>query len=112
MRTALLSAFFATLLVTSACATAATTYVPKDGGADTPTSLDTGTSPDAPVDPNCKKAGPSNVCGVSPQCGCGANQTCEVDQTAQDGTSSCVTAGSNAIATTCSNTTDCAKGLT
>jgi len=113
MRTALLSAFFATLLVTSACATAATTYVPKDGGgADTATNPDTATKPDAPVDPNCTKAAPSNVCGVSPQCGCGANQTCEVDQVALDGSSSCVTAGSNAIATTCSKTTDCAQGLT
>ena len=47
---------------------------------------------------NCKKAAPSNVCGVSPQCGCGPSQTCEVDQNALDGISSCVAAGSKAIA--------------
>lgn len=121
MRTLLLLTCSATLVVSSsACAVGASSIGPtpgKDAGADTQTSdtgtvSDTGITSDAPVDPGCKKAAPSNVCGVSPQCGCGPTQTCEVDQAALDGTSSCVGAGSKAIATACTATSECAHGLT
>lgn len=51
------------------------------------------------------------MCGLSPQCGCAANQTCDVtNQTS--GASSCVAAGSGALGSHCTSTSNCAAGYT
>ncbi len=127
MRCSLRIALFVSIGAVIACAHASviddTTIIPTDGG--TPIKDSGGKLPDTSGnnpdtggnDPdtgsgNCSKSPPSNVCGVDPQCGCNSD-TCEVDQVKLDGSSSCVTAGSNGIGKACTATTSqCATGLT
>lgn len=48
---------------------------------------------------------------MSPQCGCAANDTCDVSNLST-GAVSCVLAGSGALGTHCTATSECARGLT
>jgi hypothetical protein len=59
---------------------------------------------------SCKKAGPSNVCGLTPQCGCKEGETCDVlDET---GATGCLAGGTVALGHPCTDTKQCAAGLT
>lgn len=65
----------------------------------------------SPSDSSCKTTAPSNACGLAPQCGCGGNETCDVTNKS-NGAVSCVAAGGGPLASLCTSTTQCAKGLT
>jgi hypothetical protein len=82
-----------------------------NGGTDVSTASDTATS-DAPVS-NCKTVPPSNNCGLDPQCGCGSQGTCDVNYPASDnGETVCVqSTGNGQIGAICSDTAQCAPGL-
>jgi len=114
----LFAAFLPVLAFAAGCARAADEpFLPGDGGSTTDGNVikpdgspvkDSGT-PD--VEPGCKTVAPSNNCGLDPQCGCGAG-TCDVDTNALNGSTLCVNAGSGQTGSPCTNTGDCAKGLT
>src|SRR5436309_784991 len=54
-------------------------------------------TPDAAT--QCTTVAPTNRCGLDPQCGCAMNETCDV--TADNGATSCVTAGTGTLGRPC-----------
>lgn len=87
----------------------------NDAGANT----DSGSSSDAGktdsgsgVDAGaCTKTPPSNACGLAPQCGCAANETCDITNKTT-GAVACTLAGGGPLASLCTTSSQCAKGLT
>ena len=71
---------------------------------------DSGAAADAAAS-TCVTTAPSNACGLAPQCGCAANETCDIT-TKSSGAVSCVLAGGGPLASLCTTTSQCAKGLT
>ena len=90
---------------------------PDDAG--TPGKTDGGTTADAGKTDSaadagtstCAKTAPSNACGLAPQCGCASNETCDIT-TKSTGAVSCGLAGGGPLASLCTTTSQCAKGLT
>lgn len=69
--------------------------------------VDSGVAVDAGA---CAKTAPSNLCGLAPQCGCAANETCDITNKAT-GAVSCTLAGGGPLASLCTTSSQCAKGL-
>ncbi|AKV03835.1 hypothetical protein AKJ09_10498 [Labilithrix luteola] len=51
------------------------------------------------------------MCGLTPQCGCAASETCDVTNHTT-GAAACVAAGTGALGSVCTTTSDCAAGNT
>lgn len=76
--------------------------------ADAGTKVDSGSPVDAGA---CAKTPPSNACGLAPQCGCAANETCDITNKTT-GAVACTLAGGGPLASLCTTSSQCAKGLT
>jgi hypothetical protein len=87
--------------------------LPPSGGQDGGSSGDDAGTGDASTGADagtCVTTPPSNACGLAPQCGCTAGRTCDVTNTL-NGSVGCVAAGSGALASPCTETSQCAAGL-